>query len=132
MTITCRSVQIHRFPLNVNKEQTTGLLEALRREAELERPCFVLDCSRLKSIDDRGMFLLLACLEEAMKCNGDLRLAGLQPQVLKRLREAGISSLFEIFATTEGAARSFQKRAKTDAVLTFSEEFVEADVRTVA
>ena len=132
MTISCRSVRIHQLPSKVSDAQTKGILNTLRREAESERPCFVLDCSKLKDIDDRGMFLLLACLEEAMKCNGDVRLAAVQPVVSSKLRGAGILSLFEIFATTEGAARSFQKSANSAAMLTFSEEFVEADTLSVA
>lgn len=129
MTITSRAVIVHRFPAQVDKDQVDDLLQALRREAELERPCFVLDCSRVTTINELGMFLLLACLEEAMKCNGDVRLASVQPQVSKRLREAGISSLFEVFGTIETATHSFRKRANTSASLTFSEEFIEADAR---
>lgn len=132
MTISSRSVKVHRFPAHLDKKQTEDLLQALRREAELERPCFVLDCSHAKTIDKPGIFLLLACLEEAMKCNGDVRLASVQPHVAKRLREAGISSLFEIFSTVEAAAHSFRKRANTSAMLTFSEEFIEADLSAVA
>ena len=132
MTIPSRSVKVHRFPGHVDKKQTEELLEALRCEAELERPCFVLDCSHAKSINETGMFLLLACLEEAMKCNGDVRLASVQPNVAKRLRETGISSLFEIFTTIEAAARSFHKRADLGAMLTFSEEFIETDLGEVA
>ena len=132
MTISCRSVKVHTFPTHASDAQKHSFLKALKREAELERPSFVLDCSRLTSIDDSGMYLLLACLEQAMTCNGDLRLAGVQPSVSNKLRESGISSLFEIFATTESAARSFRKSANSAAMLTFSEDFVETDVRAFA
>lgn len=132
MTIACRSIKVHHFPSDFNKIRTDHFLNAMRREAELERPSFVLDLSRIRSIDDAGMFLLLASLEVAMECNGDVRLAGLQPQVAKRLREAGISSLFESFPTTDSAARSFHLRTNSDVMLTFSEDFVEFEPRSVA
>ena len=132
MTLSCRSVKVHRFPIQVSNENRGGFLKILRREAEIERPSFILDFSRLISIDERGMFLLLECLEEAIKGNGDVRLAGVQPQVAEKLHAAGIGSLFEMFNTIDSAASSFQKSANSRATLTFSEEFIEADVRAVA
>jgi anti-anti-sigma factor len=132
MTIPSRSVRVHQFPAHFDKKQTQDLLQTMRREAELERPCFVLDCSHAQNIDERGVFLLLACLEEAMKGNGDVRLASVQPRVAKDLREAGISSLFEMFPTTETAAHSFRKRTNSSTMLTLSEELSEADLIAVA
>jgi anti-anti-sigma regulatory factor len=109
-----------------------GLLQSLRRDAEFERPCFVLDFSRVKVLGERGIFLLLACLEEAMKSNGDVRLAGLQPHLQKHISEAGISDFFEVFSTVEKAAQSFHKKANSTTMMTYSDEFIEADIRTVA
>ncbi len=132
MKISCRSVKVHRFPDQAGPADSNNLLKVLQREAELERPCFVFDFCNVKSIDERSMCLLLASLEVAMKCNGDLRLANVHTQVQGRLREAGIAGLFEIFPTTDSAARSFQKSANSAAVFMFSEDGVEADMATVA
>lgn len=132
MAISCRSVRTYQLPSKVSSSHTISFLNTLRRDAEVGRPCIVLDCSNLKSIDSHGMDLVLACLEEAMKCNGDVRLAGVEPQVFHKLRSAGMLSLFEIFATPERAAQSFQKSAKSAATLTFFEKFIEADTMSAA
>jgi anti-anti-sigma regulatory factor len=131
MTIACRSVKVHQVPSQLNKQHTEDLIQSIQRNSEFERPRFVLDFSKVKTIDERGMFLLLASLEEAMKCNGDVRLAGLHPQVASRLLESGISSLFEAFATAESAVRSFNGRSNSSATLT-SEEFTQTRELSVA
>ena len=61
-------------------------------------------------MDTATIHLLLSCLEEVMKCNGDIRLASLRPGAEAALRIAGVDRLFEMYATTEAAAQSFQQR----------------------
>jgi hypothetical protein len=53
--------------------------------------------------------LLLCCLEEAMKRNGDVRLAALRPDVLAALKSAEVDSLFQCFETIGDAVESFHR-----------------------
>jgi anti-anti-sigma regulatory factor len=54
--------------------------------------------------------LLLSCLEEVMKCNGDIRLASLRPAAKSVLEIAGVDRLFEMYSTAQEAVRSFEQR----------------------
>ncbi len=97
-------------PLNAKKAQ-----EFLRRLTEsittIVRPGIVLDCSSLDRLDADILDLLLCCLEEALKCNGDVRLAALHPDVGALLDSIGAGSLFQIFTTVNEATESFRRPA---------------------
>ena len=75
-----------------------------------ERPCIVLDCARLREMDHHALHLLLCCLEGAIKRNGDVRLAAVTPTAMACLEAAGVDRLFRIFATTDEAVESFERR----------------------
>ena len=78
--------------------------------AENGQAFFVLDCSKVESMGSSAIRLLLRCLEEVMKLNGDVRLAMLHPDANAVLRQMGISRLFESYDTTESAILSYQLR----------------------
>jgi anti-anti-sigma factor len=104
-----RSVEVHQVPEKVNVVRELDFVRALRESVTTERPRFVLDCSKVVEMNSATIRLLLSSLEEAMKCNGDVRLASLRPSAESALRMAGVSRLFEIYGTTEAAAQSFQR-----------------------
>ena len=52
--------------------------------------------------------MLLHCLEEAMKRDGDLKLAAVSPASAIILELMRVDRVFEVFETPEEAARSFQ------------------------
>jgi anti-anti-sigma factor len=72
-----------------------------------DRPCIVLDCSQVHQIDRSGTYLLLRCLEEAMKRNGDVRLAEVHVEVRAVLTLTGLDRIFEIFDANADAVKSF-------------------------
>lgn len=74
---------------------------------DAERPHLVLDCSRLHQMSREVLHLLFSCLEEALKRNGDVRLAALRPEMKVALQLAGARRLFETYATTAEAVRSY-------------------------
>jgi hypothetical protein len=61
-------------------------------------------------MDESLVYVLVCCLEAAMKRNGDVRLAGLPAGARALLVRIGISRLFEIFNTTAEAVSSFGRR----------------------
>ena len=130
MAIKKRNVSVHQIPSVISSRSQLALIHALEMSVEHGHPRFVLDCSRLQNVGSSEMRLLLCCLEQAMKNNGDVRLAGLPPQAHTALREAGISRLFELFETTEHAVRSYQMRTASLAPLTF--ETVQLDTEYAA
>lgn len=76
---------------------------------DLNRPRIVLDCSRLREVDGPVIQLMLHCLEEAMKRNGDVKLAALPAEGVGLLELTGVSRLFDIFNTTAEAVNSFHQ-----------------------
>ena len=73
----------------------------------MDRPRVVLDCSLLADLDASAIHFLLCCLEEAMKRNGDIRLAALAPHARARFEMAGADRIFEIYDTIADAVDSY-------------------------
>jgi anti-sigma B factor antagonist len=73
----------------------------------VERPHIVLDCSRVRKMDRSAIHLLLCCLEEAMKRNGDVKLAAVRVESRALLEATGADRLFEVFDTSAEAVTSF-------------------------
>jgi len=74
---------------------------------ESNRPRVVLECSQVRSMDSAGVETLLHCLEEALKRDGDLKLASLSPEAEVILELLRVARVFESFPTSEEAVRSF-------------------------
>ena len=126
MTLSKRTVHLQQVPEQVTPTRENVILQHLQKKcAETERPLFVLDCSLVRTMDTATIHLLLSCLEEVMKCNGDVRLAALCPEAEDTLRLSGVSRLFETYPTAEAAILSFQKRASSMAPLEFDVEVID-------
>jgi len=110
MLIAMRAVTVHEVPAEVTASKERTFLRDLQEYVETERPRLVLDCSRIRRMNRPTMHLLLSCLEEAMKRNGDVRLAALPPEAQISPRLAGIRRLFEVYPTVAEAVHSFQQR----------------------
>jgi anti-anti-sigma factor len=105
-----RPVTVHQVPEQVTLEEERTFLRELEKYVEVDRPRLVLDCSRLRLMDDGAIHLLLSCLEEAMKRKGDVKLASLRPGADAMLRFSGADRLFEAYASTADAVRSYRER----------------------
>ena len=110
MTFRTKTVVVRELPAKLDRHSETALLNDLRAAMKVERPAVVLDCSRMREMDVTAIHLLLCCLEEAMKRNGDVRLAGVSARANESLRGLRIDQLFRIFETSEQAVDSFQRR----------------------
>jgi anti-sigma B factor antagonist len=104
---TSRPVIVKRVPQSLNLQQSRAFLYAVRPLLQHDRPQLVFDLSAVRRIDAAGVEMLLDCLKEAARRDGDLKLAALSPhaRVVLELTRAG--RLFEIFATSAEAVRSF-------------------------
>jgi anti-anti-sigma regulatory factor len=74
---------------------------------QVERPCIVFDCSQILRMDRPAIQLLLDCLEDAMKRNGDLKLAAIPEEAKAILKRIGVDRLFEVFDTSADAVSSY-------------------------
>ena len=86
------------------------------------RPGLVLDCSALSQMDKPVLHLLLSCLEEAMKRNGDARLAAVSPSAQVVLKMIGADRLFQIFASSAEAVDSFHQHSAGLGAIEYSQD----------
>lgn len=104
---TSRPVVVKRMPERVNKLEARKFLQDVRPFLTADRPQLVFDLSQVKQLDVAGVEMLLKCVSEVMKRDGDLKLASLSKQALMVLELTRTDRLFEIYENSTEAARSF-------------------------
>lgn len=104
-----RAVTVGQLPGTLSAEQRRIFLRETEICLHVDRPRLVLDCSDIRKVDKPLIHLLLTCLEEAMKRNGDIKLAAMPQDARERLKQIGLSHLFETFDTVVDAVNSFRK-----------------------
>jgi anti-sigma B factor antagonist len=105
MTIRGRAVTVKQLPEQLSVKQERVFFREVESSMNVDRPCLVLDCSHVRRLDGSVIHLLLCCLEEAIKRNGDVKLAALPAGAEAA---AALTRLFEIFDTTADAVKSFR------------------------
>lgn len=105
--LTSGPVVVMQMPEQFNAGEVRNFMEELSPLLESNRPRIVLDCSQLRSVDSAGVEALLQCLEEALKRDGDLKLAALSPEAEVILELMRVARVFEAFQTSEEAVHSF-------------------------
>jgi anti-anti-sigma regulatory factor len=113
MTNRVCAVKVEQLPETLSVRQGQLFLGELESSIDVDRPSIVLDCSKVRRMDRPAINLLLCCLEEAMKRNGDVKLAAVPQEARPILERAGVDRLFEIFDTNAEAVSSFS-RISTD------------------
>lgn len=108
-------VIVMQVPEQLNAEEVRNFLQEMGPMLESNRPRIVFDCSQVRSIDGAGVEMLLECLEEALKRDGDLKLAALSPEAEVMLELTRIARVFETFSSSDEAVRSFNA-VSTDAM----------------
>jgi anti-sigma B factor antagonist len=112
-----RKVTVEQLPEITSEDQGRCFLARIQARMSDRRPSLVLDCSGLSQMDRPVLHLLLSCLEEAMKRNGDVRLAALSPSAQAMLKLIGADRLFQSFSSNADAVDSFhQYPAVVDAI----------------
>ena len=109
LTARKRTVAVVQLPEKLSAREGRTFFREVERCMHLDRPLLVLDCGRVRKMDRPVAHLLLCCLEEAMKRNGDVKLAALSVRAEAVLDLTGISRLFEIFDTPAEAENSFHQ-----------------------
>ena len=102
-----KPIIIKRVPESLTVKQARTFLEEVRPLLEYDCPQLVFDLSNVRRIDCAGVDLLLHCLKEAARRDGDLKLAAPSPQCHVVLNLTRASRLFEIFASSVDAVHSF-------------------------
>jgi anti-sigma B factor antagonist len=108
-------VIVMEVPATLNHVEGQAFFLDLQPMLETDRPRIVLDCSQLQHVDSAGIEILLHCIEEAMKRDGDVKLAAVSSAPTAILELMRVDRLFEVFDNVEEATRSFQAIAAPDA-----------------
>lgn len=85
-----------------------ALLGALRTQVEAGRVRLVGDLSGVDYTSSAGLRALLATLKETRQQGGDLRLAAVQPNVLKVLDLSGFTSILKVYPDVAAAVASYE------------------------
>jgi anti-anti-sigma factor len=107
MSIRSRTVMVEHLPEIRSMKQARRMLRNLTSAMGTECPRIVLDCTHVLQVDRPLLRLLVACLEEALKRSGDVKLAAVQPATRAILQLTGVERLFEIYKTSADAVSSF-------------------------
>jgi len=75
-----RPVVVKRVPERLNRIQARKLLSEVRPFLESDRPQVVFDFSNVRQMDTAGVEMLLYCVSQAMKRDGDVKLASVSPR----------------------------------------------------
>ena len=105
--LTSGPIVVMQVPELLNVKEVHSFMEELGPLLESNRPRVVLDCSQVRSMESAGVEMLLRCLEEVLKRDGDLKLAALSPEAEVILEPMRVARVFETFQTCEDAVRSF-------------------------
>lgn len=101
------TVTVTQLPEIVDAKRGRLFFKELESRINVDRPCIVLDCSRVREMDRFAIHMLLCCLEEAIKRDGDVKLAAVSPSARDTLEMTRVNRLFEIYETEIEAVNSF-------------------------
>ena len=102
-----RPVVVKRMPEKMNLKQARGFFKEVEPFLNSDRPQLVFDMSQVRQIDAAGVDVLLSGMREAMRHDGDLKLAALSPQAAVVLELTRTGRLFEIYENSTAAVKSF-------------------------
>lgn len=104
---TSRPVVVKRVPERMNLRQARQFQQEVRPFFKIDRPQIVFDLSAVRLLDAAGIDMLLQCMTEASRRDGDLKLASVSPQAAVVLELTRTDRLFEIYETATDAVKSF-------------------------
>jgi anti-sigma B factor antagonist len=107
MESSSRPVVVKRMPERMNLKQARKFLKEVQPFLNSDRPQVVFDMSQVRHIDAGGIDVLLRCMREAVKRDGDLKLAALSAQAAVVLELTRTGRLFEIYENSTAAVKSF-------------------------
>jgi len=101
------AVTVTQLPETLDMNQGRLFFKELESRMNIDRPCVVLECSKVRDMNRFAIHMLLCCLEEAMKRDGDVKLAAVPPAARQTLELTRVDRLFEIYETETEAVNSF-------------------------
>lgn len=107
METSSRPVVVKRAPERLNARSAREFLKDVQTFLMSDRPQLVFDLSLVTQLDAAGVEMLLHCMAQAQKRDGDLKLAALSDHAAVMLELTRTERLFEIYESSTDAVRSF-------------------------
>jgi len=95
----------------VDLHHSPQLRGVLLGHAEAKRPALLLDLSGVSYMDSSGLATLIEYLQQALKFQGKLALAGVSDRLRTIFDLARLGEIFSIYATVEEAKAALSTRA---------------------
>ena len=109
MTVQVSAVVVKQLHESLSRKQGHIFLSDVVNSISNDRAGIVLDCSRARQLDRPAIYLLLCCLEEAIKHDSDVKLAAMPAEARAILKLTGVDRVFESFDTNAEAIISFRR-----------------------
>src|SRR5260370_6800266 len=107
METNSRTVVVKRMPERVSARVARKFWQEVQPFLSVDRPQLVFDLSPVVQLDAAGVEMLLRCMSEAHRRDGDLKLASLSEHAAVVLELTRTERLFEIYESSIDAVRSF-------------------------
>jgi anti-anti-sigma factor len=98
---------VKRVPERLDFKEARAFMRSVEPLLRADRPQLVFDLSNVRRLDSAGVDMLLRCMSEAMKHDGDVKLASPSAEALAVLELTRTGRLFEIYENATDAARSY-------------------------
>ena len=102
-------VAVARVEGNVDTVTAERLAEALGAAITDGHACLVGDLGGVGYTSSAGLRALLGAMKEARRAGGDLRLAAVQPKVMKVLQMSGFTSILRHYPDVDAALASYAR-----------------------
>ena len=109
MTLQVSTVVVKQLHESLSRKQGRIFLSEVVNSVSNDRAGIVLDCSQTRQMDRPAIYLLLCCLEEAIKHDSDVKLAAIPAEAKAILKLTGVDRLFECYDTNAEAIISFRR-----------------------
>ena len=101
------STIVVRLPEVFGAKAARKLGRELKSKVTGANPHVIVDLSRVKKIDVKGLEALLACMEEVAKQDGSLQFGGISPEAATLLELTRMDRLFQKFPSVAADAPAF-------------------------
>jgi len=95
------SAIVIRVPESFGGKEARKLRRELKKRVSTNRPCVIVDMSRVKKIDLSGLEGLLKCMEEISKQDGTLELGAISAEAATLLELTRLDKLFQKFPAVQ-------------------------------
>lgn len=101
-----RSTIVVKLPECMTGKAVRTIMRQVKPALSLDHPYVVIDMSNVRQMDSAALDMLLSCMVQISRRDGELKLAGLSPEAATMLELTRMDRIFEIFPSVPEAVTS--------------------------